>query len=170
MKYDPSDTFVTSDHHFGSWKHNPCPWRPPVFSQEEEEGLIAKWNSVVKPTDFVIHVGDFCDGGVSDLMAYRKRLNGSVLLVKGNHDILPDEVYKAVFQSVCEVLVIEELNVMFQHCPSAEEPSSFRRVVGHFHDGVMPDFLNDGRSFCSCVMLHGGYPVPLEKIIGALVA
>ena len=37
MKYDPSDTFVTSDHHFGSWKHNPCPWRPPVFPQEEEE-------------------------------------------------------------------------------------------------------------------------------------
>ena len=106
----------------------------------------------MKPTDLVIHVGDFCDGGVSDLMAYRKRLNGSVLLVKGNHDVLPDEVYKAVFQSVCEVLVIEELNVMLQHCPSTEAPSSFRRVVGHFHDGCMPDFLNDGRSFCSCVM------------------
>ena len=103
-------------------------------------------------------------------MSYRKRLNGCIALVKGNHDTLQDEVYKAVFQSVCEVLVIEELNVVFQHCPSTEEPSGFRRVFGHFHDGAMPDFLNDGRSFCSCVMLHGGYPVPLGKILGALAA
>ena len=103
MKVDPSRTFVTSDHHFGSWKHNPCPWRPPVFSQDEEESLIAKWNVVVKPSDFVVYVGYFCDGNISDLMAYHKRLNGIIALVKGNHDMLPDEVYKAVFQSVREI-------------------------------------------------------------------
>ena len=57
---------------------------------------------------------------------------------------------------------------MFQHCPSAEEPSNLRRVFGHFHNVVTPDFLNDGRTFCACAMLHGGYPVALTKIMGGL--
>ena len=74
MKYDPSHQFVTSDHHFGSWKLAPSPWRGPVFTQAEEEELIAKWNSVVRPTDQVFYVGDFCDSGEADLREYRKRL------------------------------------------------------------------------------------------------
>ena len=61
MKCDPSHTFVTSDHHFGLWKDNTTHWHPPVFSQAEEEEAVAKWNSVVKPTDLVLYVGDFCD-------------------------------------------------------------------------------------------------------------
>ena len=163
------NTFVTSDHHFGSWKHNPSPWRPPPFSQEEEEGLIAKWNSVVKPTDLVIHVGDFCDSGVLDLMAYRQRLNGSITLVKGNHDVLPDEVYKAVFQSVCESLVIEELNLMLRHCPDPGCDSGFRQIYGHLHNdgGMCP--LSPERSFCACVMRNGGFPVSLKDVISGFV-
>ena len=88
MKCDPAHTFVTSDHHFGLWKANRDSWHPPVFSQAEEEEAIAKWNSVVGPTDLVLYVGDFCDGDERDLREYRRRLNGNIVLVKGNHDKL----------------------------------------------------------------------------------
>ena len=166
---DPSHTFVTSDHHFGSWKRNPCPWRPPVFSQADEESLIAKWNSVIKTGDLVIHIGDFCDSGVADLIEYRKRLNGSIVLVKGNHDDLPDDVYNAVFQSVHERLFIDELKLVFQHCPDAEGVAGFRQIYGHVHaeDGQFSP-LEPRKSFCACVMRHDGFPTLLSDILTVL--
>ena len=168
---DPSHTFVTSDHHFGSWKRNPCPWRPPVFLQADEESLIAKWNSVIKTGDLVIHIGDFCDSGVADLIEYRKRLNGSIVLVKGNHDDLPDDVYNAVFQGVHERLFIDELKLVFQHCPDAEGVADFRQIYGHEHiEGGQLHPMDPARSFCSCVMRNGGFPVALEAALAKMDA
>lgn len=169
MKYDLSHSFVTSDHHFGSWKLDPSPWRGPVFSQKEEKVLIAKWNSVVKPTDFVFYVGDFCDGGEDDLREYRKRLNGKILLIKGNHDDLSDGVYRAVFTSVCDELVIEELNLAFRHCPDIERNKVFRLIYGHEHtEGGLLHPMDSKRSFCSCVMRHDGFPIPVKDVLEAL--
>ena len=160
---------MTSDHHFGSWKIGQSPWRKPVFTQAEEEELVAKWNSVVKPTDLVIHVGDFCDGGAADLMEYRKRLNGNIILVKGNHDDLPDDIYKAAFQSVCEVLVVEEHNLIFRHSPDANDGTGFRQIYGHIHDeGGLFCPLDPKTSFCACVMRNNGYPIPMAEILTAL--
>lgn len=169
MKFNLSHTFVTSDHHFGSWKENPCPWRTPVFSQTEEEELIAKWNMVVNPSDIVIHVGDFCDSGADDLTEYRKRLNGKIILVKGNHDNLSNDVYKAVFQSVCDELAIEELNLVCRHCPDVETNKVFRQIYGHEHaEGGLLHPMDPMRSFCSCVMRNGGFPILLEKVIAKM--
>ena len=87
-----------------AWKLVPNPWWWPVFSQAEEEKLIAKWNSVVRPTDQVFYVGDFCDSGEADLREYRKRLNGKILLIKGKHDNLTNDVCRAVFTAICDEL------------------------------------------------------------------
>ena len=166
MKFDPSHCFVTSDHHFGSWKVNQSPWREPVFSQAAEEELVAKWNSVVKPADFVIHVGDFCDSGAVDLKEYKKRLNGNIILVKGNHDDLPDDFYKSEFQSVCEELVIEGLGLVFRHCPQPNDGTGFRQIYGHEHtEGGLFSPPDPKTSFCSCVMRHNGFPTPLSAIL-----
>lgn len=169
MKFDPSHYFVTSDHHFGSWKVNQSPLREPVFSQEAEEELIAKWNSVVTPTDFVIHVGDFCDSGVVDLMEYRKRLNGNIVLVKGNHDDLPDDIYKKEFLDVCEELVIKELDLVFRHCPNPHDDTGFRQIYGHEHtEGGLFCPMDPKRSFCACVMRHRGLPTPLADVLAVM--
>ena len=166
MKYDPSHTFVTSGHHFGLRKVNTTPWHPPVFSQAGEEEAIAKWNSVVKPSDLVIYVGDFCDGDEADLREYRKRLNGSIVLVKGNHDRLLDEVYESVFQGIHKELVLEDLNLVLHHEPDIEGRAGIRQIYGHIHseNGLFcpPD---PKTSFCSCVTRNGGFPRPLSDIL-----
>lgn len=169
MKYDTSHQFVTSDHHFGSWKLAPRPWRGPVFTQAEEEELIAKWNSVVRPNDQVFYVGDFCDSGEADLREYRKRLNGKILLIKGNHDTLPNDVYKSVFTAVCDELVIEALDLVLRHCPDIERKKDFRQVYGHEHiEGGQLHPMDPARSFCSCVMRNGGFPIPLESALAKM--
>ena len=49
--------------------------------------LIRRWNSVVKPNDTVIHLGDFCfSRGEKNHDYYQNQLNGHMVLVKGNHD------------------------------------------------------------------------------------
>ncbi len=162
-------TFVTSDHHFGRWKIPSFRFGGETFTQEAEEAYIANWNSVVKPTDLVIHVGDFCDGDEDELAAYRKRLNGDIILVKGNHDRLPDDVYRAHFQRVCEELPVEECNVRFRHAPDPFTPTKFRQIHGHVHmAGGELHPLDPAASFCVCVMRNNGFPVSFRAILERL--
>ena len=164
--YDLEHTFVSSDHHFGSWKVNPCPWRGPVFTKEQEDEMIDKWNSVVGPDDIVLYNGDFHDCGLTDLIEYRKRLNGRIVLVKGNHDNLPNEVYEAVFGDVHDRLVLEDLNLVLAHVPCFDPELKEFQIYGHKHEpSGMMHALDEKRSFCSCVMRNDGYPVPLGKIL-----
>jgi len=78
--------WLTSDSHF--WHANILKYNPnrPYFSVEEmNEGLIFKWNEVVKPEDTIYHLGDFSFAGRS-VELYSHRLNGYRKLVPGNHD------------------------------------------------------------------------------------
>lgn len=50
------------------------------------EALIRKWNNCVTPEDTIIHCGDFCLGPVEDVSKIIPRLNGRIILVRGNHD------------------------------------------------------------------------------------
>jgi calcineurin-like phosphoesterase family protein len=49
------------------------------------EAMIQNWNSVVKPEDTIYCLGDFSFAGRS-VELYSSRLNGSKILVPGNHD------------------------------------------------------------------------------------
>lgn len=157
--FDVDRTFVTSDHHFGSWH---APLR--VFTQEEEDGLVAKWNAVVGRDDCVLHVGDFHDCGVAELMAYRRRLNGKIVLVKGNHDRLPDSVYAAVFESVHETLALNGLNLVLRHYREGKIPEGMRLIHGHDHRGMVKPPV-ERNSFCACVQWSDGFPVPLRQAV-----
>jgi len=123
----------------------------------------------VRPNDQVFYVGDFCDSGEADLREYRKRLNGKILLIKGNHDTLPNDVYKSVFTAVCDELVIEALDLVLRHCPDIERNKDFRQIYGHEHiEGGRLHPMDPARSFCSCVMRNGGFPIPLEAILAKM--
>jgi calcineurin-like phosphoesterase family protein len=47
------------------------------------ETIINNWNEVVNPDDKVFHLGDFCFG---DPTPFLEKLNGEIILIKGNHD------------------------------------------------------------------------------------
>lgn len=156
MKYDPEHTFVTSDHHFG------------LGSKEEEDKLVRKWNSVVGTNDTVIYAGDFADCGFLDMVEYRKRLNGEMILVKGNHDDLPDEAYLAMFKEVHDKLEIADLGLLIYHYPQPDYDGGLRQIYGHIHEGGMFKEIDPKKGFCVCVMQHGGCPVRLSDILSRL--
>ena len=48
--------------------------------------LVEAWNSVVGTNDTVFHLGDFAFGNEEMVKAIRTRLNGLIILIRGNHD------------------------------------------------------------------------------------
>jgi calcineurin-like phosphoesterase family protein len=77
------ETFFTSDTHFGHAKIIEYCKRPFASVEEMDEEMVRRWNSVVKPSDNVYHLGDF---SFKNGEVVRKRLNGNIFLVLGNHD------------------------------------------------------------------------------------
>lgn len=78
--------WFTSDTHFN---HNNilrfCK-RPCNSIEEHDEMLIKNWNERVGINDTVFHLGDFCFGAPSKIVEIRNRLNGNIVLIRGNHD------------------------------------------------------------------------------------
>lgn len=80
--------FVTSDLHFNHeniLKYEPIS-RPFKNVSDMNETLIANWNCVVATGDTVYVLGDLCMGQIAAAKPLIQRLNGTIILVRGNHD------------------------------------------------------------------------------------
>lgn len=91
--------YFTGDHHFG----HRLMVRERGFSSIDEmnQCLITAWNEKVQPGDTVIHLGDFfykC-GDPEEIV---KRLNGKIILVKGNHDYKYPK-FSRFYHKVCDI-------------------------------------------------------------------
>lgn len=79
--------FFTGDLHFGHENVIRFDNRPYKSVDEMNEDLIQKWNNKVSPGDIVYVLGDLIwktyNESAADLI---KRLNGQIILIKGNHD------------------------------------------------------------------------------------
>lgn len=78
--------WLTSDNH---WQHlNVIGYcnRPFKTVEEMDDVMVERWNARVKPGDTVFHCGDFALGKIEPVLAIRLRLNGRIVLFRGNHD------------------------------------------------------------------------------------
>lgn len=82
--------FYISDTHFGHARILELSKRPFRSIQEHDEVIVKRWNDVVRPDDWVYHLGDFAlgiDANSHRVEALFKQLNGEKFLVIGNHDV-----------------------------------------------------------------------------------
>ena len=77
-----NDCWIISDTHFNHKKIQEYCDRPDGW----QNLIIQNWNSVVKPDDVVIHLGDFSFGPKDIVKPIVDKLNGTIFMVKGNHD------------------------------------------------------------------------------------
>lgn len=77
--------FFTSDHHFSHKNIIQLCNRPFNSVEEMDEEMIRRWNSVVAEEDFVYYLGDF-SLSIKPVEKYVHRLNGTKILIPGNHD------------------------------------------------------------------------------------
>lgn len=87
--------FFTSDTHYGHANILTFMNRPFTSLDDMHEEMIKRWNSLVSKGDIVYHLGDFCmfDKKRTNQVLYA--LNGTIRLVKGNHDkIIKGDIVK----------------------------------------------------------------------------
>ena len=90
------NTFFISDLHLG---HANCirfdcrPW-----DSVEEMDIIGRWNRKVRKEDHVYVLGDFSYKSRSKVSDYIKQLNGSIHLIRGNHDKRSEEYESCFFE------------------------------------------------------------------------
>ena len=110
-----------------------------------DETMIAKWNNKVPQDGLVFHLGDFVFGGTEKWIEYRERLNGDIILVKGNHDLnrLTSNTEK-LFNYIAQQLYIEieGQRIYLNHYPLLCYAGTYRKkedivwgLSGHTHIG-----------------------------------
>jgi calcineurin-like phosphoesterase family protein len=143
---DASKVFFTSDTHFGHGNIIEFCNRPFKNAEEMDYKLIENWNKKVPHDGIVYHLGDFAWGGYEFWKNIRNQLNGSIILIKGNHDEknMTPSAEQELFDFVTYQmkLEIEGRKVYLNHNPflcyggTYRDPKSLvYQLFGHVHSG-----------------------------------
>lgn len=129
--------------------------RPFKSTEEMNDYIIKKWNSVVKNEDTVYHLGDVGFGPIDELKKLISNLNGTKILIMGNHDIRRNikkwkeigftEVYK-------KKLIINDF--VLTHEPIQELEKNQINIFGHIHNKPLEDSFEKSNHICvSCEVI-----------------
>lgn len=103
---------IGSDSHFSHANIIKYCGRPYKDAHHMNCEMTSYWNSIIGPEDWVLHCGDFSFS--PDRILHR--LNGNIILLRGNHDKKRHgHLYAAVFNHLD--IKVGEFNCRFQHFP-----------------------------------------------------
>lgn len=130
-----------------------------------DKTIIDNWNKVVKKDDIVYHLGDFGFGSKEKITEYRKKLNGRIFLILGNHDNHPvNWYYECGFDKVYDRPIIIQDFYILSHTPRNGGAPIYGYIYGHVHNDEMYKNYTTN-SFCACVERINYQPILLDKVI-----
>lgn len=123
--------------------------RPFSNSKEMELVLVNNWNSIVKSDDITYIIGDFCWSTEDEWIRILDLLNGSKVLIRGNHDLKNmSSNLKKKFLDIKDYKEItdNQKHVVMCHYPILLYKNSYNpdcyMLCGHVHTTRENDFLN----------------------------
>jgi len=170
--------YFTSDTHFGHENILKYCNRPFASVEDMNEKLCERWNSRVGPGDTVYHLGDFAMGQKHNVYI-RKKLNGKVILVKGNHDRSDTIMKDAGFDEVVRNMTIDldGYKIYMAHIPVhlpdptdrhydpslVQQPPSYYDyfLCGHVHQ----QWKKNGKTINVGVDVSDYYPLTLQELL-----
>jgi calcineurin-like phosphoesterase family protein len=169
-----SKVFFTSDTHFGHGNIIKYCNRPFKDVDEMNQALITNWNSVVQPNDIVYHLGDVGFTQPDKLRWILNRLNGSKILLLGNHDKqLARERstgFGDAFQSIHDYLEIN-INgnkIILSHYPMLTWNGSGHGSImlhGHAHGNTNYGHLSKAKILDVGVDVHNYFPMSSDSVL-----
>ncbi len=169
--------FIISDTHFNHNNIIDYAERPFASVDEMNEYMIAKWNRTISPDDIVYHLGDFGFGNRTEIKNFIERLNGNIILIKGNHDRFPNIVYESAGMivlkygefNVHQIGEADGLPIYATHNPSyLVHPFRIDRRIffGHIHQYVNC-IEGTSKNICCSVERLDYAPLCLEDFFAA---
>lgn len=156
-------TWVCADHHFGHrniltfTRDDGTMLRSFASIEEHDETIIANHNALVDPKDRVYMLGDLAMH--RSAVKTVSRLNGRLVLVKGNHDIFKLKEYAPYFDDIRAYVVQldqQKNKVILSHIPI--HPESLGRwgvnIHGHLHARRVLDAKGNIDPMYKCVSLE----------------
>lgn len=131
------NVFLISDTHFGHTNIIKYCGRPFATPQEMDEALVENWNATVGKYDKIYHLGDVSMSHKA--LPILERLNGTKILIKGNHDIFALKYYTPYFK---DIRGSHELGgAVLTHIPVHESQKTryLANIHGHTHEKNLPD-------------------------------
>lgn len=159
-------TFLISDTHFHhknilSFKDKFGQVLRPFSTVEEmNETMINNWNKVVSSTNKVYHLGDIAMCSFSKLKEIFDRLNGTKVLIKGNHDNLKLSQYAQLFKDVRSYHQLDKF--ILSHIPL--HPDALYRWKANIHGHTHQRNYQDLRYFNVSVENINYTPMDFELI------
>ena len=139
--------------------------RPFEDAQSMNEFMIDRWNTLIRPSDKVYHLGDVACGYAGDdkkLGNLLSRLNGKKRLIVGNHDNIKSPALHKYFEKIELWYGDKKWGFTCSHIPL---PLNHLRdgdfcVHGHIHNNLESDlhYIN------VCVEHHRYEPVHIDEI------
>lgn len=160
-----SNVWVWSDTHFGHKNIIKYCDRPYPDIRLMLECLIGNYQSVVKPEDICIWVGDVGFMGDVEINNILTQLNGYKILVVGNHDFHHGKLRNLAFDETHLLYYLrvddEDLDLVFTHYPQDNLPVDIVNIHGHTHNRN----TNVRQQINVSVEVIGYKPINLTKLI-----
>lgn len=154
--------WFTADQHFFHKNIIEYCERPFQDEYEMNEILLENYNKLVKPNDLVFHLGDLSaglSGRLDEFQNILKNMNGTKILLRGNHDHQKQQFYlNAGFSAVYDYLILGKYFI--SHYPlennqyaggiqrkliSLYENSDCSKIIhGHTHTREIEEKINVG--------------------------
>lgn len=176
--------YFISDTHFGhggslKWPNGNARDFPDI--QTMNQTIVDNWNSVVKEEDTVYHLGDFSyKTSVSTIKHILDSLNGTIILIKGNHDGQTLKANQQVhrFESIHDRLELEynlgdkAYHFILDHYPMESwknKEKGYIHLHGHVHGRKSEHIITDMsyRIDVSCEAINYT-PISINDIIMSL--
>lgn len=138
------------------------------------ENIIKMHNSLIKPNDLVLFLGDITEEEYFDLniikyikqvSVFVKKLNGHKIMIKGNNDSGTNEMYlKMGFEEVYDKPILGK-KYLFSHEPQImTKYPNILNVHGHIH-GSKKYFEMDAENHIDCYYGLYGKPMKLSDLV-----
>ena len=153
------DTHFSHENMYQFFNYDGTKMRQWNRAEDADNFMIEKWNSIVKPNDKVYHLGDV---GINrnKLDIIMQKLNGTKVLIKGNHDKFKPKFYLQHFKDIRGCHNLD--NFLLTHIPVHPECKSKFKLNIHGH--VHANSLTDPWYYNTCVEVNNYVPIPFEDI------
>lgn len=153
--------FFSADCHFNHANIIKYCNRPFKTIEDMNETIVCNWNKTVKRDDLIYHVGDFAYKGQKNAQYWEKRLNGSIVHIRGNHD--KNNGVKTLLDKC--MMFFGGKDVFVQHHPPKVIPMCDFCLCGHIHDKWKYKMLDNVPVINVGVDVWNFEPVKLENIL-----